>query len=1103
MPQQTVAGRRRPLPYFLAFIVVIVSPFLYSLWVNHNSPRADFAKLINLGKSYYEKGDATNAVAAFQAALALNPTLSAVRLDLALACLSAGRSEEAIKHAEVALEVDHNSAAAYYIIGCADLRLRRFEEAVKALDQASDIDTAIAAVSFQLGRAHQELGQWEDAAVAFRDAIKLETNHLAAHYALSQVLIRQGKMDEANRELERHRQLMASKPLTTTDSATFEKCAYTEIIIPYAVEKPSPTGIPVSFADVTSTAFGAGAADWHGPLGVIDYNHDGRNSLFVAEGDQGFRLLSNTNGVFHPVGPPLAGQAGAGYRRCLVADLQNDQFEDVIILGAKRSHVFQFATNGAVREVTAAAGLAGLTGVDGGLHDLDFTGNLDLMTVTPDDGHVRVFRNLGNMYFMETATSGVPASVTGVRQLHIDDWDNDDLADLFLTRDGQPPLRLAKQRGGALAQTNVASNLPSGAVIALGDLNNDLRTDLLVAAPGELIAFLGGLNQIIHLPASGAAITRLMLLDYDNDGWLDIIAAGDGLQAWRNLGDGKFENVTQKLGFDRVATGKIEALVAADFDNDGATDLLLAIEGKGLKLLRNEGGSANQQFKLRLAGKRSNASGLGMRVEVAASGLRLSRRVSTLPTEIGVGQHRQLDSLTVHWFDLAVRAVDVNVDPKTPLVLKELTLPSGSCPYLYTWDGERFRFVTDLLGAAPMGLRISDDHFIDADPQEFVWLGNEQTVRPRDGNYQAQITEELREVLYLDEAKLVVVDHPPGTEIHTTGKLLPGPPFPRHELVTLQNRRALRAATRGDGIDVTAQLSEIDGRVVSPVNLRIPQLRGLAEPYSVTLDFGALPVERPLALALTGWLRFGGGMANVAASRRPDLPFPFPTLEVEDADGKWSAVDVVVGAPAGKTKTIIVDLAGKLPAGSRRLRLSTAFEIHWDRIALFEKGDRAVAREYAPATADLHWRGFSEYKDLPWFVPLTPDYERVSQSAKWTITPMGWCTRYGDVRELIARRDDALALLNGGDELTLAFPAASIAPPTPGLIREFFLYTVGWDKDSDFHCERGWTVEPLPFHGMDDQRYGHQERPVIDGDSWIKKYNTRWVGQFTFDRQMR
>src|SRR6185295_2879744 len=120
----------------------------------------------------------------------------------------------------------------------------------------------------------------------------------------------------------------------------------------------------------------------------------------------------------------------------------------------------------------------------------------------------------------------------------------------------------------------------------------------------------------------------------------------------------------------------------------------------------------------------------------------------------------------------------------------------------------------------------------------------------------------------------------------------------------------------------------------SPPRLRVPQLRGLAEPHGWILDFGPLDVGRPLVLVLNGWLRFGGGMANIAASQDPSLPFPFPQLEMEVAPGRWKPVAVVVGAPAGKTKTILVDLEGKLEAGTRRLRLTEAFEIHWDRIAL-------------------------------------------------------------------------------------------------------------------------------------------------------------------------
>jgi len=412
---------------------------------------------------------------------------------------------------------------------------------------------------------------------------------------------------------------------------------------------------------------------------------------------------------------------------------------------------------------------------------------------------------------------------------------------------------------------------------------------------------------------------------------------------------------------------------------------------------------------------------------------------------------------------------------------------------LYAWDGKRFRFVTDILGASPLGLPIAEGRYIEADPEEIVWIGDEQTFPARDGKYQLQITEELREVLYLDEAKLVVVEHEPGTEVHSTDKLLPGKPFPPGTILTLHLEHPLQKAERLDGDEVTSTLKTVDGRRVSPPKLRVPQLRGLAEPHGWILDFGPLDASKPLVLVMNGWLRFGGGMANIAASHDPSLPFPFPGLEAEVAPGPWKPVDVTVGAPAGKTKTILVDLEGKLEPSTRRLRLTQAFEIHWDRIALMEKkpNARTTIAFLTPSEADLHFRGFSPLQNLPADWPLTPDYDTVSPNSYWTITPGGWCTRYGHVSELIGSRDEALALLNGGDEVTLKFTASS--PKPAGTVREFFLYVDGWDKDSDFHVGAGTEVEPLPFHGMDDQLYGRERRPEFPSDALHRKNNTRWV----------
>src|SRR5262249_29668726 len=156
---------------------------------------------------------------------------------------------------------------------------------------------------------------------------------------------------------------------------------------------------------------------------------------------------------------------------------------------------------------------------------------------------------------------------------------------------------------------------------------------------------------------------------------------------------------------------------------------------------------------------------------------------------------------------------------------------TGSCPYLYAWDGGHFRFVTDILGASPLGLPLSGTRYLEADPEEFLALGDDKQFPPKEGAYELRVTEELREVLYLDETKLVVVDHPAGTLVCSTSKLHPAKPFPPHQLWTLRPVTSLRQATRSDGSDVTKALSQTDGQMVSPVRLRQSQLRGLAEPF--------------------------------------------------------------------------------------------------------------------------------------------------------------------------------------------------------------------------------------------------------------------------------
>jgi tetratricopeptide (TPR) repeat protein len=1051
-----------------------------------------FSRLMAVGAGYLEKGDAAKAITAYSQAAELVPESLDAHLNLANAYLLAGNNPAALLECQQALGLDHNSPAAYFLQGCAFLHLNQAEPAVQSFQQSQKIDPAVTALNFQLGLAQERLGHLEDSIHEFETVVHFEPGHPSAHYQLSRLYQRVSREAEAAQELEKHQQILAKNPNPPRGSGGFERCKYTQPRVAFVLDQPQPQGIAVRFSDATATAFGPQASNYRGPLGVLDYNHDGRNSLFVVQ-ESGFRLLNNSKGQFAPLGEPLPATPGADYRRCLVGDLDNDHLEDVVVLGEQASHVFRFATNGQFLDTTVAAGLQGLKARDGLLADLDFTGKLDLLTVLPGGQGLRVYQNLQSFYFQPDSTnSGLPQALAGSEHVAVADWNNEDVPGLIVSRAGQAPVFFSKQRAGSFVQTNLSASWPAGTVLTVGDLNNDLRPDLVVATDSNLEILFGGTQEKLILPLAGLHPTGLLLIDYDNDGWLDLLAYGNGIRLWRNLGRKGFTDMTASVGLDKV--GSVDSLVAADFDEDGDTDLVMS-SAAGLRFWRNEGANANKQLKLRLAGNRSNASGLGVRVELISGRWHATRTLEHLPFEIGVGKAQKIDVLRTHWFDLTTTMVETPVQAQ-PLELIELTVPSGSCPYLYAWDGRRFRFVTDILGASPLGLPLNETRYIEADPEEYLALGNPAQFPPKDRNYEVRITEELREVLYLDEAKLVVADHPAGTRVLPTSMMHPAKPFPAHALRTVRPLARLQRATRSDGLDVTLALAETDGQMVSPVRLRQPQLRGLAEPFSVTMDFGPLPADRPLVLVLNGWLRFGGGMANAAAARDSHLPFPFPSLEAELADGSWKPVQADAGAPAGKTKTIVVDLEQKLPPGARRLRLTTAFEIHWDSAELCEKVSSNETRvtQVTAGQTDLHWRGFSPFASLPDSLPLTPQYDQVQSTPPWSRTPAGWCTRYGPVDELVSAKDNALVLLNGGDELALSFPADRLPPEPAGSVRDFFLYVVGWDKDADYHVGQGWQVEPLPFLGMDDQAYGRQPRPVGLNDSWLAKYNTRWVG---------
>ncbi|MEC8989368.1 MAG: tetratricopeptide repeat protein, partial [Verrucomicrobiota bacterium] len=313
--------------YLLLLVAVVLTPVILTWLISAtNQDDADFDQLLNAGKAHYEAGRAQQAIKAFADSLKFKPTETDLLLNLANSHRLANSPTQVIQFAKEALAIDANLGAAHFLIGCAHLRLGQNTEAIQALQQAYDIDNTVGAVGYLLGKAQLAADNAEEAAVLFEELVSFEESHLGAAYAWSEALTSAGRHDEAKGAMELHQKRIAGKSMSN-ELGEWEKCLYTEILIPFKLAQPDVDGIAVTFVDDTSRAFAGNADQFDGPFGVIDFNHDGNNSLFVRTRTNTFRTLLNTNAVFTPVGFEFPGIEDARYSRCLVGDLNNDRFD--------------------------------------------------------------------------------------------------------------------------------------------------------------------------------------------------------------------------------------------------------------------------------------------------------------------------------------------------------------------------------------------------------------------------------------------------------------------------------------------------------------------------------------------------------------------------------------------------------------------------------------------------------------------------------------------------------------------------------------------------------------------------------------------------------
>ena len=880
----------------------------------------------------------------------------------------------------------------------------------------------------------------------------------------------------------------------------------------------SPDG-SLSFAAEPIPGVPEGMLYW---IGAVPLEGDGKSSIVWADG-LGVQIVGGARVVF-PGGKLTPPSARMRRNALLAADLNYDFKTDLVLAGAGGVRIYQQEDPKNFTDVTARTGLsrAVLNGsyVGAWALDVDLDGDLDVI-LGVNGGIPLVLRNNGDGTFAAiTPFSGV----TDLVSFSSADIDGDGDPDIAMI-DKVGRLRVfTNERLGQYRSRSLPPSL-TGRFLAVtaADVNSDGLLDfILLRDDGAVIRLSdkggrgwedsGGDWEVAELVRAEprwrtAASANLLVADFDNNGGLDLLVGDD--QLFLGGAQGGFSPL--------AARPEVISPSVVDVNGDGRLDLV------GLPSRAEESYKApikpvqliNRSMKnyhwqtIRTRGAKSfgdqriNSFGIGGEIEIR-SGLLTQKQVITSPIlHFGLGDNAQTDVARIVWPNGSVQAeFQLRADQA---ILAEQRL-KGSCPMLFAWDGKQISFVKDTAPWSPaLGLHINAQVVAGIYRTEEWFRIRGDQLAPRDGFYDLRVTAELWETYYIDHYSLMVVDHPRGTEVFADERFaVPPPPL---RLYATRAPRPFARASGDRGEDVSGVVRALDQKYLETFGKG--RYQGVTREHWVELELPPdAPRDRQLYLIGHGFLQPTDSSINIAYGQTSYPPPQGLRIEVPDAQGTWSVARRGLGFPAGKLKTIVLDLNNIFrPGAPRKLRLRTNMEIYWDKLKWAEglPDTTFKTQRISLTSAELRYRGFSRFAQANDSSPELPDYNQLAgTSPKWR-NQIGYYTRHGDVRELLERVDDRMVIVNAGDELRLRF--AALPRPPEGWVRDYVMVGDGWIKDGDLNSTFSKTVLPLPYHGMKD--YTLVPRRLEDDPAYKRHaadwqtYHTRYVTPEHFLQALR
>jgi Tfp pilus assembly protein PilF len=883
--------------------------------------------------------------------------------------------------------------------------------------------------------------------------------------------------------------------------------------LPSPSSEPAPPDTTITFEEGTIPGVPQGDWNW---IGAIAFNDEGKPAVVVADG-AGIRITGGAN-----INLPRENRNFA-----LPLDFNYDFKTDLVVESRNGLRFLQQESLNAFTDVTARTGLPEQVlkrgYVSAGVMDFDLDGDLDVW-LSPDalKNKTRttpiVLRNKGDGTFDVAEPfriayndeggldpDGKPIAVWQTDLVNADlDGDGDPDAAMLGDSYSQSGWRLrvfSNERLGQFRERQTPKEIGDIRAINAADLNGDGKMDLVaVSSSGQIFRLsdkddgkawdfkeIAALNKRDKNAQISPGKQRLLIADLDNNGALDLIVESTE-SIWRddNTQEGNRPNVQIFLNEGKEKFTALPALRGAgkisiaDTNGDGRLELIGiaaspgfaesgSIEGRAVQLLNR--GSKNyhyQTIRTRAAkatgDQRINSFGIGGEIEIR-SGLLTQKQVITSPIlHFGLGDNTQTDVARIVWPNGSTQAeFELKADQS---VLAEQRL-KGSCPMLFAWDGKQVSYVKDTAPWSPaLGLRINAQVVAGIYQTEEWFKIPGDRIAPHDGFYDLRVTAELWEVYYIDHYSLMAVDHPQGTEVFSDERFaVPPPPL---KLYATSAPKAFASAKDDLGQDVAAVVRDLDQKYLGTFGKG--RYQGITRDHWVELELPAdAPRDKKLYLIGDGFTHPTDGSINVAYGQTSYPPPQGLSIETPDAHGDWRVVKPGQGFPAGKLKTVVLDLSDIFrPGAARKLRLRTSMEIYWDRLEWAEAlPDRTFKTQRIDlSSAELRYRGFSKFSQADDSSPELPDYNHLEGTAQKWRDLVGYSTRHGDVRELLEKIDDRMVITSAGDELRLKF-AAMPAPPA-GWTRDYVMVGDGWIKDGDLNSTFSKTVLPLPYHGLKD-----------------------------------